>query len=540
MSAEATAANTSAVLSFLREVRAERRAEKRKSAMFALYVLALVGAVWGVPLLRGALRIGSEIGLGVHSRTLVDTLPLWSPALMALATLLIARTGAWRGPVVLDGASVAWILPQPISRGPFLVPRFVASAGLSALLGTLLGVAAGYLVAEDSSRSVLLVAGAGAWVGLGTALAGTALSAFWVRFPGFPTPRQMALLWCGVTALGVLPFAALLWNLPPWVYTASTWLTPWGWASQPLTAAATGGAPLWPVAMGLWSIAVAAVVLIAVRLIPDIPQEALRLRATLAERLTASIFAMDLRQARSSMRASRRDGLRSSRWPAPPRSRWLVVPWRDLVALLRAPGRLVWGSAWCAVSIAVSALAPTRSGYGPLILAFVGVCLLYLAAAQLVEPARLDSDDMRRSGFLPYSSGSLALRHGIVPLCWLFALWVLGGAAAIALGMAAPGLLVLLTALPGAVGTALVSAYRGQPSFDLLVGAETAMGNTGPMQAAFWYLRGPLTLALFVVPPVAVANALGSVGPYSTAWVLFVDALLLFWAWWTARKLYRS
>ncbi|MFD0427873.1 hypothetical protein ACFQ60_05550 [Streptomyces zhihengii] len=37
---------------------------------------------------------------------------------MALCTLLVVRSAAWRGPVVVDGATVSWLLPQPVARGP--------------------------------------------------------------------------------------------------------------------------------------------------------------------------------------------------------------------------------------------------------------------------------------------------------------------------------------------------------------------------------------------------------------------------------------
>jgi hypothetical protein len=77
------------------------------------------------------------------------------------------RSAVWRGPVVADSATVSWLLPQPIARGPLLLPRLASSATVSALLGMVSGALLGFLIANVSGppgfRSLLRAFGPG-WV----------------------------------------------------------------------------------------------------------------------------------------------------------------------------------------------------------------------------------------------------------------------------------------------------------------------------------------------------------------------------------------
>ncbi|MDO0929786.1 DUF6297 family protein [Streptomyces sp. TG1A-8] len=529
---------TEEVLRFLRAVRSDYRAERRKRSAFVAYLVVLFGGVWGVPGLLTVARLGRPSGLD-HSMPLLQALPLWLPALLSLASLLLVRSAVWRGPAVVDSATVSWLLPHPIARAQFLLPRVASAATIGSLLGVLSGGVLGFLLADVSGAGWLAVTVAGAWAGLGTGLASTGLSVLVVRHEGGRARQQRVMFragWCAVALLCLLSAVALIQGLPAWVGTTVLWLSPWGWASQPLTAAVSGTAPGWPLAMLLWACSVAVTVLLGVRAVPDIPGESLRLRAALADRMGASLFSLDLRQMRSAMRVRQDRVSRPAVRLEPPRARWLVVPWRDALSLLRAPGRLGWGCAWSALSTTAFAFASARHGSTAALSCCASVWFLYLAAAQLVEPARLDSDDLRRGNLLPYRSGTLALWHAVVPGALLTVTSGLGLLVCAAGGWWSLALPATLAAIPASVGTALVGAYRGPVPFHLLVGTDTAMGNTAPIQTAVWYLRGLLAL-MSLTTPVMTTTADRAVGPQDAVLLLTVGAAALWWARHTARKL---
>ncbi|MHC5903557.1 DUF6297 family protein [Streptomyces sp. S6] len=539
MSTQTPPDHTAEVLRFLRAARSEYRSERRRSAAFAAYLLVLFGGVWGVPALLAVAKLGRSHRLD-RTEPLLQALPLWLPAVLALATLLVVRSAVWRGPVVADSATVSWLLPQPVARGPLLLPRLASTAAVSALLGMVSGGVLGFLVGNLSGAAWLAVTAAGVWAGLGTALVGTGLGVLIVRHEARWERRQRRIFqagWCGIALLGLLSVIALTHGLPTWTGTTALWLLPWGWAAQPFTAAALGTAPGWPPATLMWACVVVATAVPAVRAVRDIPAEALRLRATVADRMGTSLYSLDLRRARSAMRVRQRRGARPTPWLRPPRLPWLVLPWRDVLCLVREPGRIGWGCAWSALSVAALAFASARTGTTATLSSCAAVWFLYLAAAQFVEPARLESDDMRRSTLLPYRAGTLALWHAVVPGLLLATTTALGLAACAAVGRWTPALTTLPTAVPASVGAALVGAYRGPVPFHLLVGTETAMGSTAPIQTAVWYLRGLLALLALTAPVAVTAASTGTCGPQGTAWLLMTGAASLLWSRRTARRL---
>ena len=103
----------------------------------------------------------------------------------------------------------------------------------------------------------------------------------------------------------------------------------------------------------------------------------------------------------------------------PPLRKELVLPWRDLVALARAPSRLAWAAVLSLAAAGLGSLAAQAPRSGLLSLAGA-LSLGYLAAAALCEGARLDADDTRRSAQLPFRYDRLVWRHAIVP-CLLLA-----------------------------------------------------------------------------------------------------------------------
>lgn len=316
------------------------------------------------------------------------------------------------------------------------------------------------------------------------------------------------------------------------------WSGPWGWAAQPLVAAAGHRTPGWIPGTVLSAAFTLAALLTARRATPDIPAEALRDRATVASRVAASVYSLDLRQARSAARGTRGRRARPLLRLPVPRSRWLIVPWRDATGLLRAPGRLLWAALWSTAALALGTAVPHARPDWQVPLCAAALVVEYLAAAQLTEPARIDSDDTRRSANLPYAFRALALWHACVP-CVLLLGWLgAGGAVAGLTGRWTPGTAVLLAAVPAVVGAALVSSCRGAVPGHLLIGTDTPMGNTAVLQTGLWYARGPLAAIVLSAPVLVVVQRHHQLGAGHVVWLLAVGAAGMWWARSTAHRLH--
>ncbi len=355
------------------------------------------------------------------------------------------------------------------------------------------------------------------------------------RMPSWLLPALCWLLPALLLALAAVPAGrgGRAWLGP--VDAAALWSGPWGWLAQPLVAALPGTAPagvqrLWPLGLALAVLTTALAVVRVERRIGGVPAAALRSRAESVALVGGALMMLQPRRARLTVLAAQGHAP-STRVRLPvPRRRGLLAPWRDATALLRAPSRLLWGLVWLGLALAVLALTATvelhqgsGSGSGALaaagtatggelraalgrrlLLGLPGLVALYLAAAQLVEPARLDADDARRLRIRPVDAGRQALQHVTVPLV------VLGGATLGVLAVAAAaGATAVVTAagwtllgLPGMLGAAMVSAYRGDAPLQLLVGPDTPLGGTGPVQLLLWYLRGPLVGIALLVPAI--------------------------------------
>ncbi|MET8753097.1 hypothetical protein ABZW32_23775 [Streptomyces sp. NPDC004667] len=533
---------TDETLAFLYEARASTRRSKRRSNAFVLYCVALAAVFWGVPLLVAAARSGRRGGWhGTASDHLLAGLPVTVPALLALVTLLVARSAVWRGPVLVDLPTVSWLLPLPVLRGPLLLPRFYASARVAAVVGLVGGGLLGYLLSLAGSAAWLPATAAGAWAGTATALTAVAAGLLVERFDRAVTrhgSRIRAVAWTlAAGSLALCAFAVL--RVPNELCGSLVlWSGPWGWAAQPLVTVAGHPTPGWIPGTVLSAAFTLTALLLARRDAPNIPTEALRNRATVASRVAASVYSLDLRQARSAARGPR--GQRSGpalRLPVP-RSRWLLVPWRDATGLLRAPGRLLWAALWGTAALALGTAAPHAGPDGQVALCAAALVAEYLAAAQLTEPARIDSDDTRRSANLPYAFRALALWHACVPGVLLLAWLGAGNAVAGLTGWWTPGGALLLAAVPAMVGAALVSSYRGAVPGHLLIGADTPMGNTAVLQTGLWYARGPLAASVLSAPVLVTVQRHHQLGAGHVLWLLAVGAAGMWWARSTAHRLH--
>ncbi|MEW2077552.1 DUF6297 family protein [Streptomyces sp. NPDC017966] len=530
--------HTGAVLARLRMLRAGRREERRKSIAYTLYCTALLVGIWGVPLLVAAAQAGADGRLrGPAAERLLSALPTTLPAVLATVVLVLAERAMWQGPVLLERAALSWLLPQPVLRRALLLPRFVVASVTTTAIATAAGAVAGFLLHALGAGAWWAATAGGAMTGATAGFAGTALATLVQRHCDTGLRRRA---WIRRTAWAVV---AVLWLLAAVSLAGGSWAGeqvvpwsgPWGWAALPLVAVA-GGAPA---AAGWAGVALSALVLAAAgRAGADaatrIPARVLRTQAGTALRVQASLYSLDLRQARAAVRATRSRTVRSAVRLPFPRRVWLLVPWRDATALLRAPGRPAWAAIWAAVAVALLCLDGTPAAV-PLMALPAG----YLAAAQLAEPARLETDDVRRSAHLPWPARVLALWHGAVPAAGLLVLFALGAAAAAGAGLWSDRLLVLPALVPALVGAALVSAYRGVVPVHLMIGSMTPLGDTGPLAALLWQARGPL-VALGCLAVVDGPVRGGEPDAVGLLWPLVVGAGTAWWAGVTARRTMRG
>ncbi len=311
--------------------------------------------------------------------------------------------------------------------------------------------------------------------------------------------------------------------------TAALWSGPWGWAAQPVIAAAGHAvpaslpgipAPWWPLALALLAGTALGALACADRAAAGVPAAALRARARTLGVMSAAALSMNTRAIATAYTGA--GGTRRARFRLPPpRRRELVLLWRDLLALLRSPARLV-------SAVLLALLAATLAGVAahgrPVSLVLVGCALSlgYLAAAWLCEGARLDADDPRRSAQLPWRFQALAWWHAAVPcLVLLVAVGVPAAVAGLVSGDLRP-LALLVVTIPVLVAGALVNVFRGSFSPALLVGADTPLGNTAALSVGFWYAWGTV---LAVLPmTVLVTSALGSAGPGPLVRALVIGA----------------
>lgn len=154
----------------------------------------------------------------------------------------------------------------------------------------------------------------------------------------------------------------------------------------------------------------------------------------------------------------------------------------------------------------------------------------YLAVAQLLEPARIETDDVRRAAWSPYPFASLMLRHAIVPSVAGVLIGLIGAGAA-ALSGAGPAVWLAPAVVPALVAAGLVNTCRGATRRDLMYKSPTS-GGLGLFLFAAWYAAGPAAAVLALTLPFAQAlraDTAASCGQ-AAAVGLVAAAVLLGWA----------
>jgi Family of unknown function (DUF6297) len=528
--------STAATFALLRKLRRGRGRKQAASAAYWAYLIAVIVISYGSSLIVTAYRaLRQPPPATAAAPRLLHAGPAALTALALLVFLILLRDALWRGPVTVSQATADWLLGTPVSRRRLLRPRFRWAAAGALLVGAVAGIVpAAALVALGlggrSDGDVLRLTGA-ATLSMGLLFAvATGVGGLIERYP--VTWRQVRAATPVVLAAAVVLSGLAAWaglgRLPAAVGTVLLWSGPWGWAAQPVMAVAVHAgpagagnpAPWWPVALALLAGAAVVALIFADRAVAGVPATALRARARTLGAMSAAALSMNTRGVATAYTGAA--GTRRARFRLPPpRRRELVLLWRDLLALLRSPARLVSA---VLLALLAAALAGVASQGRPVSLVLVGcaVSLGYLAATWLCEGARLDADDPRRSAQLPFRYESLAWWHAAVPcLVLLVAVGVPVAVAGIVSGDLRP-LVLLVVTIPVLVGGALVNVFRGSFSPSLVLGVDTPVGNTAALSIVFWYAWGTV---LAVLPmTVLVSSALGSASPGSLIRALVIGA----------------
>lgn len=538
---------TADTLAYLHRVRRTHRRQRRGSIVFWLYAALLILGFYGFTFGRYAIEaVSTGQPSGAVAPQVLAALSVGSPAIFGLVLLAAVRDATWRGPIGVDTAAAAWLLPLPIRWGRLLRPRLWRAVGGAAAVGAGTGAACGLVLSMRGLGTPGATIVAGLAAGVAIAVLATAAGALVERFGAAAGVRRWTLpLWLFPVACAVAAVPAGMGYQLGWARRALLWSGPWGWAAQPLVAAVGGSVPGWPFATALLAATTVLALFAADRAARGLAGSTVRARARAVGGVTDAMRALQPRRARLAMRSAQGPKTPHRLRLPPPRSRFWLLPWRDVTALLRNSARLGWCLLWMASAHLLAMLAAITGGVAVVLLSVIAA---YLAAAQLVEPARLDADDTRRSALLPYRYASLALAHAAVPVVLL----VIGNMLAVGLSALAgapvlPGLLVL-TAAPCLVGAALVGAYRGELPQRLLVrlhtGMDTPLGDPTPVAVVVWYSRGLLAALVLLTPALhrALHPTAELAGAFATTapWLAAAAALLLIWARGQAAKRYRA
>jgi Family of unknown function (DUF6297) len=474
----------------LARLRARRRAHRppgqqsdRLIAAYGAVLYVVIGVVIAFRLLRQRPASGSAAAW-----LLGGGLARIGVATLLLGLLAAARHATWQGPVVFKLPEVQWLLTAPIDRAALVRLRLARALAAGAGLGAVLGLGAFVLLEAElgvPARPLLAAALLGPTA---VGLLGAALGWLVERSPAASAAvlRASPLVLAAAAAAALVPGGAAGGR-------PLEWSGPWGWAVGPLIAAAGGRVPGWPVQAALLAAVAVAAALLAWSRAGAITTEELARRATARSGLAASLYSLDARGAAQARRRANRTllGVRRVRLPRP-RRRWLAIPWRDALGLLRAPARLGWAVVLAGAGVVAVAAEPDRR-------AVVAAAVLagYLGAAQLVEPLRAEADQPDASRQLPLAWGDLLVLHCVVPTVALALVGWLASAAAWAAGLlhGPAGWLALLASPPLAavlVLCAAVAGHRGRVSPSQLAMAFGLGEFGGPVYLFGWIALGPL------------------------------------------------
>jgi hypothetical protein len=304
------------------------------------------------------------------------------------------------------------------------------------------------------------------------------------------------------------------------------WSGPWGWAVQPGAGVPDGE---WAAALVLLTVATAAAATAAVRDSGGAPAERHLRRAEARASAIASLGSYDARTAR---RALERVGARDAGRPAPGlgrvRAARLAIPWRDAVAAMRTPGRILEGAALAAGGTVLGLLNGERP------VAVIGAALVvYLGASRLLWPLRAELDTPPRTRVLLLPRlGRVVFAHTLLPGIVVTLAAALGAAGCATAGalpsQGAAAALLAVAAAPLLTACAGMSARRGgRVPHSVLATALAADPSGGASALVGWLTFWPTVAAVVGAVPTILVTTVGS-GAVTVAvvWTVVAAAIL--------------
>jgi hypothetical protein len=409
-------------------------------------------------------------------------LAVYGPSLALVAVLLTARWGAFQGPVVFPVADVAFLLGAPLPRRDLARRRLALAFAGGAVAGAL---AAGLVIVglAGEGRGIALVGAAGVAIAI-TEVGMLGVASAWAV--------ERSARWERTAWLAAWPGLALAAGLAAASDAAGiSWSGPGAW-----------------VALALLTVAAAGAVVAAMRACGECPTERHLLRAEARANALASLASFDVRTARRTFEpVGGRGPGRAEAGVRRPRSPRLAIPWRDVVAARRTPGRVVEAAVLVAAGAVVALLDTTR----PVALA-AGLLLVYLGAARVIWPLRaeLDSPARLRALLVP-RIGRVLLAHTAFPALVAASAAALGAAGcAIAGALPAHGAAtaaLAVAATPLLIGSAGMSARRGGRLPASVLGGAIALDPSGGGGAlVLWFMLWPAVGVVLATATIALAT----------------------------------
>lgn len=462
--------------------------EMFRRVAYQLYVTVVVGGLWVAAVVR-TLAQPPDVSAAAPG-VMTTVVP---PVLLGLAvvvTIVGARIGTWAGPVLVSRPEAALLLPAPLDRRVLLRPSLAWGIAAYTAVGAAVGLVAGVVVALEVRAAVAApVAGTTlAWAGLGAATGGVAL---WVE----ASPR-LARAALRATPVLVGASAAMVW-LSIARPALATWLPPWGWVVAPVTASLDPAVEASWVPVGLTAVVGLVTVVAAARRLPTIPDEELIRRAGTGSGVRASAAMFDARTIAQTRRAGQRRlvGVRRVRLRRP-RRRDLLVPWRDLVSILRRRGTV---EHTLTTTLGAAVLVTWAHGGPAAIVA--ALVLASIAVGQLLEPLRIEHEQPILEVFTPLTLVQVGLHHLLVPAAMMASAGALATLVLAIAGVlpwpAVPAALIGGTALAMLLTTTagLTSTRDAPPVHNLLL-----MGGTGVVLLIGWLLASPILAVILGLP----------------------------------------
>lgn len=526
---------TDEALHLVRDLRAPHRRKRAGQIGYVVYCVLLVLVVWGaLPSMGLFLQASMGADYTGHGPAILAAVPAGACALGLATLLLAARDALWRGPVVPPREGVDWLLAQPVRIGRVLRPWLWGSCAVSAGVGLLTAVIG--MVTLGLTVGVGLPAAFG-WClagGAGVPLLATALAAAverseriarWVRLL---TPVLTVL----VLALAAQSGLAVVGDRLRLLERIEMWSGPWGWAGiaalSPTPAAVPGG---WA-AVALLAALAGGALAVADRAVETLPLSAVRHRSRTATGVMTALRTAEFRTARQVVGGATGSG-RPARWRLPvPRRALLSVPWRDTLALLRMPGRVGRSVVLAVFAVLGAVLAAAAHGGSGVVASIAALLFGYWSLTQLLEPARVETDDTRRGSWAPWSYRDLMLRHTVVPAAIGLVMGTVAAGVLLASGAGARAALAPAV-VPALVAAGLVNACRGATRQHLMMSpAQSPTGGLGPLMFLAWYAAGPLVAVAALLIPFTVALHTTSAASVVTAvaGAALVASLMVRWA----------